>query len=154
MHLSLYETKRFSKKENRPIARFYYLEIRGVCYVAVNNIINNVIQRVFLFLNEQDFIIDFFEFFASYGKGLPPSALNQILSNLISNAIRYGSGSGIFGLTIREDGEEIAIDSWDRGKGIAEVILDAYSKGYTRWMMQEILNFNEAVLLKHYQALY
>ncbi|WP_077326369.1 sensor histidine kinase [Virgibacillus siamensis] len=48
-------------------------------------------------------------------------ALNQILSNLISNAIRYGGDGGIFGLTIREEGENIAIDVWDYGKGIAEV---------------------------------
>ncbi|SHN29993.1 sensor histidine kinase [Gracilibacillus kekensis] len=59
-------------------------------------------------------------------------ALNRILSNLISNAIRYGSDGGIFGLTIRESGENIAIDIWDRGKGIAEVHLDrVFERLYT-----------------------
>lgn len=48
-------------------------------------------------------------------------ALNRILSNLISNAIRYGSDGGVFGLTVREDGDYIAIDIWDKGKGIAKV---------------------------------
>ncbi|MEH7237744.1 sensor histidine kinase [Bacillus sp. JJ1562] len=48
-------------------------------------------------------------------------ALNRVLSNLISNAIRYGSDGGIFGLNVREDGEFIAIDIWDKGKGIAKV---------------------------------
>ncbi|AXI09273.1 two-component sensor histidine kinase [Oceanobacillus zhaokaii] len=48
-------------------------------------------------------------------------ALNRILSNLISNAIRYGSDGGVFGLTVREDGDHIAIDIWDKGKGIAKV---------------------------------
>lgn len=59
-------------------------------------------------------------------------ALNRILSNLISNAIRYGSDGGIFGLTIREEGEHIAIDIWDRGKGIDEVHLNrVFERLYT-----------------------
>lgn len=48
-------------------------------------------------------------------------ALHRILSNLISNSIRYGSDGGVFGLTVREEGEYVAVDVWDRGKGIAEV---------------------------------
>ena len=48
-------------------------------------------------------------------------ALNRILSNLIHNAIRYGSDGGFFGLDVREEGEYIAIDVWDKGKGIAKV---------------------------------
>ncbi|WP_174613704.1 sensor histidine kinase [Virgibacillus ihumii] len=60
------------------------------------------------------------------------NALNQILSNLISNAIRYGRDGGIFGLTIRVEGENIAIDIWDRGKGIAEVHIDrVFERLYT-----------------------
>lgn len=59
-------------------------------------------------------------------------ALNRILSNLISNAIRYGSDGDIVGLTIREVGEMIAIDIWDRGKGITEVHLDrVFERLYT-----------------------
>lgn len=48
-------------------------------------------------------------------------ALNRIFSNLISNSIRYGSDGGVFGLTVREAGDSIAVDVWDKGKGIAEV---------------------------------
>ncbi|MFG6115736.1 sensor histidine kinase [Halobacillus sp. MO56] len=60
------------------------------------------------------------------------NALNRILSNLISNAIHYGSDGGVFGLTIRQDGENIAIDIWDRGKGIAEPHLDyVFDRLYT-----------------------
>lgn len=59
-------------------------------------------------------------------------ALNRILNNLISNAIRYGNDGGIFGLTIREEGDNIAIDVWDRGKGIDEVHLDhVFERLYT-----------------------
>lgn len=47
--------------------------------------------------------------------------LHRILSNLISNSIRYGSDGGVFGLTVREEGDFVAVDVWDRGKGIAEV---------------------------------
>ncbi|MGP4080674.1 sensor histidine kinase [Pseudalkalibacillus sp. R45] len=60
------------------------------------------------------------------------NALNRILSNLISNAIRYGSDGGVFGLTIRKEGENIAVDIWDRGKGIAEAHLDhVFERLYT-----------------------
>ncbi|MEW4429866.1 sensor histidine kinase [Paenibacillus pabuli] len=48
-------------------------------------------------------------------------ALHRILSNLISNSIRYGSDGGVFGLTVREEGDCVAVDVWDRGKGIAEI---------------------------------
>ncbi|WP_449621180.1 sensor histidine kinase [Robertmurraya sp. Marseille-Q9965] len=47
-------------------------------------------------------------------------ALNRILNNLISNSIRYGSTGGILGVTLRVEGENIAIDIWDKGKGIVE----------------------------------
>ncbi|MCA0756716.1 sensor histidine kinase [Paenibacillus sp. N4] len=47
--------------------------------------------------------------------------LHRILNNFISNSIRYGSDGGVFGLTVREEGEFVAVDVWDRGKGIAEV---------------------------------
>ncbi|GIN74588.1 two-component sensor histidine kinase [Bacillus sp. J14TS2] len=59
-------------------------------------------------------------------------ALNRILSNLISNAIRYGSDGGVFGLTLREDRKYIAIDIWDKGKGITEVHQDrVFDRLYT-----------------------
>ncbi|TYP76514.1 sensor histidine kinase [Paenibacillus methanolicus] len=48
-------------------------------------------------------------------------ALQRILSNLISNSIRYGSEGGVLGVTVREEGEYVAVDVWDRGKGIAEI---------------------------------
>ena len=59
-------------------------------------------------------------------------ALNRILANLISNAIRYGSDGGVFGLTIREEGPNIAIDIWDEGKGISEIHQDrVFERLYT-----------------------
>ncbi|MBO9129499.1 ATP-binding protein [Bacillus sp. 165] len=46
-------------------------------------------------------------------------ALERILHNLISNAIRYGKDGNIVGITLRNDSEHIFIDVWDRGKGIS-----------------------------------
>ncbi|MBU8769373.1 sensor histidine kinase [Cytobacillus oceanisediminis] len=60
------------------------------------------------------------------------NALNRILSNLISNSIRYGSDGGVFGLTLREDKGSIAVEIWDKGKGIAEVHQDrVFDRLYT-----------------------
>ncbi|GIO60978.1 sensor histidine kinase [Paenibacillus cineris] len=59
-------------------------------------------------------------------------ALQRILNNLISNSIRYGSDGGVFGLTLREEGESVAVDVWDRGKGITEVHQDrVFERLYT-----------------------
>lgn len=49
------------------------------------------------------------------------TAFQRILSNLISNAIRYGSDGGVFGLSLREAGDQVEIEVWDRGKGIDEI---------------------------------
>lgn len=48
-------------------------------------------------------------------------ALDRILNNLISNAIKYGSAGKILGLTLRSDDEHAYVDIWDRGKGIDEI---------------------------------
>jgi signal transduction histidine kinase len=59
-------------------------------------------------------------------------ALQRILNNLISNSIRYGSDGGVFGLTLREEGESVAVDVWDRGKGITEAHQDrVFERLYT-----------------------
>jgi signal transduction histidine kinase len=47
-------------------------------------------------------------------------ALNRILNNLISNAIRYGGDGKVVGLKLREDAEYVYMDVWDQGKGISE----------------------------------
>ncbi|WP_054955291.1 sensor histidine kinase [Paenibacillus dakarensis] len=59
-------------------------------------------------------------------------ALHRIFSNLISNSIRYGSDGGVFGLTLRQEGDNVAVEIWDRGKGIAEVHQDrVFERLYT-----------------------
>ncbi len=45
-------------------------------------------------------------------------AIERILSNLISNAVRYGSDGKYISLTLRESGHHVYIDVVDKGKGI------------------------------------
>ena len=45
-------------------------------------------------------------------------AIGRILSNLITNALRYGSDGKYIGLTLRESQEYVYIDIVDKGKGI------------------------------------
>ncbi|MGM1046234.1 MAG: sensor histidine kinase [Bacillota bacterium] len=54
-----------------------------------------------------------------YAKG-NEEALNRVLDNLLSNAIRYGGDGDRIGLTLRCDDDHVYVDVWDRGKGIGE----------------------------------
>nr|WP_051421866.1 sensor histidine kinase [Cohnella panacarvi] len=47
-------------------------------------------------------------------------ALDRILNNLISNAIRHGGDGKVIGLTLEREDEHARIDVWDEGKGIGE----------------------------------
>ncbi|MGN7358645.1 sensor histidine kinase [Paenibacillus sp. SAF-054] len=47
-------------------------------------------------------------------------AIDRVLNNVLSNAIRYGAGGGVIGMRLREAQEWIWIDIWDKGKGINE----------------------------------
>ncbi|MGN7402098.1 sensor histidine kinase [Cytobacillus praedii] len=59
-------------------------------------------------------------------------ALTRVLNNLISNSIRYGSDGGIFGLALREEEGAVAVDIWDKGKGIEEIHQDrVFERLYT-----------------------
>ncbi|MCR8634784.1 sensor histidine kinase [Paenibacillus radicis (ex Xue et al. 2023)] len=50
-------------------------------------------------------------------------SIERIMNNLLSNSLRYGTAGGMIGIQIREEGERIWVDVWDRGKGISEVDL-------------------------------
>ncbi|SHE50441.1 His Kinase A (phospho-acceptor) domain-containing protein [Seinonella peptonophila] len=49
---------------------------------------------------------------------IDPTALDRILKNLITNAIRYGNDGKIVGIRLHSDSQHAFIDIWDRGKGI------------------------------------
>ncbi|MBF4693531.1 sensor histidine kinase [Fusibacter ferrireducens] len=59
-------------------------------------------------------------------------ALNRILNNLISNAIRYGYEGGIIGIEVKTEASFVTITIWDKGKGIEEHALDqVFERLYT-----------------------
>lgn len=68
--------------------------------------------------NEIEVNIDIPEF-SIYALG-NEEALDRILNNLISNAIKYGSGGKTIGINLRYDEEFVYVDVWDKGKGIDE----------------------------------
>ena len=51
-------------------------------------------------------------------------ALQRILFNLISNAIRYGADGKYLGMVLRSDEENAYIDIIDRGRGIPKKFAD------------------------------
>ncbi|GGP16692.1 sensor histidine kinase [Oceanobacillus neutriphilus] len=48
-------------------------------------------------------------------------ALDRVLRNLISNAIKYGNDGDVVGLTLKQDDSFTYIEVWDKGKGIDEM---------------------------------
>lgn len=59
-------------------------------------------------------------------------ALDRALNNLLSNAIAYGAGGNVIGLSVRNDDTSIYIEVWDRGKGIDEYHIDnVFERMYT-----------------------
>lgn len=48
-------------------------------------------------------------------------ALDRIINNFISNAIKYGNDGMILGLSLRSDDEYVYVEVWDKGKGISEI---------------------------------
>jgi len=59
-------------------------------------------------------------------------ALDRILNNLISNAIRHGGDGKVIGITLERDDEYARIDVWDEGRGIGEQHRDrVFERMYT-----------------------
>lgn len=59
-------------------------------------------------------------------------ALDRVMNNLISNAIKYGSDGNIVGLLLRCDEQFVYVDVWDKGKGIDEQNKDrVFERMYT-----------------------
>ncbi|MEZ3469265.1 MAG: sensor histidine kinase [Schaedlerella sp.] len=60
---------------------------------------------------------------AVYAQG-EKNALERILFNLLSNAVRYGSDGKYLGICLREEEGSVAIDVTDQGKGIEKEFAD------------------------------
>ena len=70
-------------------------------------------------------------------------ALNRVLSNLISNAIRYGSDGGVFGLAVEKMEIILRLKFGIKGKESLRYTKSRCLNGYILWMMREIQNFKE-----------
>ncbi|GFZ30337.1 two-component sensor histidine kinase [Clostridium zeae] len=59
-------------------------------------------------------------------------ALDRIINNLISNAIKYGNDGKLIGLSLRSDDKYAYVEIWDKGKGISEIHKDrVFERMYT-----------------------
>ncbi|HEX3022494.1 MAG TPA: sensor histidine kinase [Lachnospiraceae bacterium] len=59
-------------------------------------------------------------------------ALDRVLNNLISNAIKYGADGKFLGFSLKSDDSYIYIEVWDKGKGIHESNKDkVFERMYT-----------------------
>lgn len=54
-----------------------------------------------------------------------PESVSRILSNLLSNAIRYGSDGRYLGVSLRTEEKAVYVDVTDRGKGIEAPFADS-----------------------------
>lgn len=83
-------------------------------------------------------ILDFYELLTRHGFAVDVSipetpvyvqgnreALQRILCNLISNAIRYGADGKYLGLSLRIEEDRVHVDVTDRGKGIDKAFSDS-----------------------------
>ena len=59
-------------------------------------------------------------------------ALQRIMNNLISNAIKYGSAGEYLGLNLSYDDHYCYVEIWDKGKGIEEInVENVFERMYT-----------------------
>lgn len=59
-------------------------------------------------------------------------AIDRILNNLISNAIKYGAEGKFLGLCLKNDEDYVYLEIWDKGKGISEIHKDRiFERMYT-----------------------
>ncbi|MCM1426077.1 MAG: sensor histidine kinase [Eubacterium sp.] len=88
--------------------------------INVSELCRESILSFYDILQGKDFVVDISipekDIFAQGEK----DAVIRILSNLISNAVRYGSNGKYIGLTLRESENHVYVDVMDKGKGIGK----------------------------------
>lgn len=100
--------------------------------ININELCRENILSFYDILQRKDFVVDISipesDVFVQGEKG----AIDRILSNLISNAVRYGSDGKYIGFTLRESEIHVYIDVIDKGKGIEkEFALNVFERLYT-----------------------
>ena len=100
--------------------------------VNMNEVCRKNILAFYDILNNKGFevIIDIPETnIYSLGNG---DALDRIINNLISNAIKYGNEGMLLGFSLRTDEDYVYVEVWDKGKGISEIHKDrVFERMYT-----------------------
>lgn len=104
----------------------------SVVKLNINEICRESVLGFYELLLQNEFSVEISipeENIAVYGDS---DAIQRILSNLISNAIRYGREGKYLGVTLREDKSFAYIDIVDKGKGIEKVFADhVFERLYT-----------------------
>lgn len=100
--------------------------------INISELCRESILSFYDILRGKDFVVDIFipekNIYVQGEKG----AIDRILSNLISNAVRYGSDGKYIGLTLRESENHVYIDVMDKGKGIEkEFAISVFERLYT-----------------------
>lgn len=100
--------------------------------INISELCRENILNFYDILQGKDFTIEISipeqDFFVEGEKG----ALERILSNLITNALRYGSDGKYIGLTLRESKNHVYIDIVDKGKGIEKEFAESvFERLYT-----------------------
>lgn len=100
--------------------------------INISELCRESILSFYDILRGKDFVVDISipenNIFVQGEKG----AIDRILSNLISNAVHYGSGGKYIGLTLRESENHVYIDVTDKGKGIEkEFAISVFERLYT-----------------------
>lgn len=105
------------------------IEVRKI---NINELCRESILSFYDILSGKNFMVDIFipedNLFVQGDR----DAINRILSNVISNALRYGKDGKYIGFTLRESENHVYIDVIDKGKGIEkEFALSVFERLYT-----------------------
>lgn len=100
--------------------------------IQMNEICRRNVIDFYEILTEQDFQVEIMipeEPVYAYGN---EDAIDRILTNLISNAVRYGRDGKYLGIRLYKEGEFIFVDVTDKGKGIDPIAADhVFDRLYT-----------------------
>lgn len=100
--------------------------------ININELCRESILSFYDILSGKDFTVDISIPEKEIGVLGEKDAVSRILSNLISNAVRYGSDGKYIGLILREDEHHVYIDITDKGKGIEKAFArNVFERLYT-----------------------
>ena len=100
--------------------------------ININELCRESILSFYDILSGKDFTVDISIPEKEIGVLGEKDAVSRILSNFISNAVRYGSDGKYIGLILREDEHHVYIDITDKGKGIEKAFArNVFERLYT-----------------------